>query len=49
MNNPLSLAMAVCLAISGLMQLFFLYIVLDFLLLYYFHKPCHIKPVENAK
>lgn len=49
MNNPLSLAMAVCLAISGLMQLFFLYIVLDFLLLYYFQKPCHIKLVDNAK
>ena len=49
LNNPQILAMTICLAISGLMQLFHFYIALNFLLLYYFHQPDHIKPIEDAK
>ena len=39
LHNPLLLSMALCLAISGLMQLFPLNIMLDFLLLYFFQEP----------
>ena len=39
LHNPLLLAMALCLAISGLMQLYPLNIMLDFLLMYFFQEP----------
>ena len=39
LHNPLLLAMALCLALSGLMQLYPLNIMLDFLLMYFFQKP----------
>ena len=39
LRNPLLLSMALCLAISGLMQLYPLNIMLDFLLLYFFQEP----------
>ena len=42
-NHPQILAMSTCLAFSGLMQLFPLYIALNFLLLYYFHQPFPLK------
>ncbi|MBR5068552.1 MAG: hypothetical protein IKX25_04055 [Bacteroidales bacterium] len=39
LRNPLLLSMALCLAISGLMQLFPLNIMLNFLLMYFFQEP----------
>ena len=39
LRNPLLLAMALCLAISGLMQLYPHNIMLDFLLMYFFQEP----------
>ena len=49
MNNPQILAMTICLALSGLMQQFPLYIALNFLLLYFFHQPHPQELVEDAK
>ena len=49
MNNPQILAMTICLALSGLMQQFPLYIALNFLLLYFFHPPHPQELVEDAK
>ena len=39
MNNPIILAMVICLVVSGLMQMYSLYLALNFLLLYYFQEP----------
>ena len=39
LRNPLLLSMAICLALSGLMQLFPLNIMLDFLLMYFSQEP----------
>ncbi|MBR5715336.1 MAG: hypothetical protein IKX59_02020 [Bacteroidales bacterium] len=50
LRNPLLLSMAICLALSGLMQLFPLNIMLDFLLLYFFQEPFvrkNVVKVEN--
>lgn len=47
LRNPLLLSMALCLAISGLMQLFPLNIMLDFLLLYFFQEPFVRNKVVN--
>lgn len=49
MNNPQILAMTICLALSGMMQQFPLYIALNFLLLYFFHPPHPQELVEDAK
>lgn len=49
MNNPQLLAMSICLALSGLMQPFTLYIAFNFLLLYYFHQPHPQVKVEDVK
>ena len=49
MDNPQILAMTICLALSGLMQQFPLYIALNFLLLYFFHPPHPQELVEDAK
>ena len=49
LHNPLLLAMALCLAISGLMQLFPLNIMLDFLLMYFFQEPFVRKNIVKAE
>ena len=49
LNNPQVLAMSIGVTLSGMMQLFPLFIALDFLLLYYFHQPYPQKREENAR